>query len=62
MLTKTIYLIRHGETEFNRMGIVQGSGIDSDLNETGILQARAFFETYRHITFNKKNIFFHWFY
>ena len=35
------------------MGIVQGSGIDSDLNETGILQARAFFETYRHITFNK---------
>ncbi|WP_394990122.1 histidine phosphatase family protein [Emticicia sp.] len=53
MLTKTIYLIRHGETEFNRMGIVQGSGIDSDLNETGILQARAFFETYRHIVFNK---------
>ena len=53
MLTKTIYLIRHGETELNRMGIVQGSGIDSDLNETGISQAIAFFETYQHIAFDK---------
>lgn len=53
MLTKTIYLIRHGETEFNRMGVVQGSGIDSDLNETGISQARAFFEAYQHIAFDK---------
>ncbi|WP_435354218.1 histidine phosphatase family protein [Emticicia sp. SJ17W-69] len=53
MLTKTIYLIRHGETEFNRMGVVQGSGIDSDLNETGISQARAFFEAYQHIPFDK---------
>ncbi len=53
MLTKTIYLIRHGETELNRMGIVQGSGIDSDLNEKGISQARAFFDTYQHIAFDK---------
>jgi broad specificity phosphatase PhoE len=53
LLTKTIYLIRHGETEFNRMGVVQGSGIDSDLNETGVSQARAFFEAYKHIDFDK---------
>jgi broad specificity phosphatase PhoE len=53
LLTKTIYLIRHGETEFNRIGVVQGSGIDSELNETGILQASAFFDTYQHIAFDK---------
>lgn len=53
MLTKTIYLIRHGETEFNRRGIVQGSGIDSDLNELGFLQARAFFDAYQDIEFDK---------
>jgi probable phosphoglycerate mutase len=51
--TKTIYLIRHGETEFNRMGIVQGSGVDSDLNELGLSQARAFFEAYQHLSFHK---------
>ena len=53
MHTKTIYLIRHGETEFNRRGVVQGSGIDSDLNELGFIQARAFFEAYQHIEFDK---------
>jgi broad specificity phosphatase PhoE len=51
--TKTIYLIRHGETEFNRQGIVQGSGINSDLNEVGKAQAKAFFENYRHVAFDK---------
>ncbi len=53
MSTKTIYLIRHGETEFNRMGIVQGSGVDSDLNDMGISQALAFFEAYQHLPFQK---------
>ena len=51
--TKTIYLIRHGETDFNRQGIVQGSGVDSDLNELGQAQAEAFFQTYQHIPFDK---------
>ena len=53
MSKKTIYLVRHGETEFNRRGIVQGSGIDADLNTLGQLQAQAFFEAYRHIPFEK---------
>ena len=53
MQSKTIYLIRHGETEFNRIGVVQGSGIDSDLNETGLAQAKAFFESFQHINFDK---------
>ena len=33
---KKIYIIRHGETDFNRMNIVQGNGVDTDLNETGL--------------------------
>ncbi len=43
---KTIYIIRHGETDYNRKGIIQGSGIDSDLNETGRRQAQLFHEAY----------------
>ena len=50
---KDIYLIRHGETAFNRLGVVQGSGIDSDLNELGNLQAQSFFEFYKNIPFDK---------
>lgn len=53
MPVKTIYLIRHGETDFNKMGIFQGSGIDSELNEMGILQAEAFYSKYAHIPFQK---------
>ena len=47
----TLYILRHGETEFNRLQIVQGSGVDSDLNDTGHEQAHAFFETYQDIDF-----------
>ena len=36
----SLYFVRHGETEYNRRGIVQGGGIDSTLNETGREQAR----------------------
>jgi len=50
--TKTIYLIRHGQTDLNRQGIIQGCGVDTDLNETGRDQAQRFFEAYRHIDFN----------
>jgi probable phosphoglycerate mutase len=50
---KTIYLIRHGETDFNRQGIVQGSGVDSDLNELGRAQAEAFFQSYQNVNFDK---------
>ncbi len=37
----TLYLVRHGETEYNRRGIMQGGGIDSTLNPTGREQAHA---------------------
>lgn len=50
---KEIYLIRHGETEFNRLGIIQGSGVNSELNEKGRAQAQAFFDAYQDIPFQK---------
>lgn len=53
MTQKTIYLIRHGETDYNRRGVVQGSGVDSDLNEMGRAQAMAFFQAYQHVPFKK---------
>lgn len=53
MKTKKIYLIRHGQTEFNRQGIVQGSGIDAPLNELGRQQAEAFYQAYSHLNFEK---------
>lgn len=53
MTSKKIYIIRHGQTDLNRQGIVQGSGVDSDLNDTGRLQAEAFFKAYRNIAFDK---------
>ncbi|MFN8356957.1 MAG: histidine phosphatase family protein [Spirosomataceae bacterium] len=52
-ISKTIYLIRHGETEYNRKGIVQGSGVDADLNDLGRAQANSFYEFYKHIKFDK---------
>lgn len=52
-MTKKIYLTRHGQTDFNKKGIVQGSGIDSDLNELGRSQANSFFEKYKEVSFDK---------
>jgi len=50
---KEIYIIRHGETELNRKGIVQGRGINSDLNDLGRAQAEAFYQKYKEIPFDK---------
>ncbi len=47
------YFIRHGQTDYNLKGIVQGSGIDSELNENGIRQAYAFYDKYKAIPFDK---------
>lgn len=51
--SKKIYIVRHGQTDFNLKNIVQGSGVDSSLNERGRTQAKAFFEHYQHIAFEK---------
>ncbi|MEP7196799.1 MAG: histidine phosphatase family protein [Saprospiraceae bacterium] len=49
---KEIYILRHGETEQNLQGIVQGSGIDSSLNSTGRLQAQKFYNYYKSTEFD----------
>jgi broad specificity phosphatase PhoE len=46
-------VIRHGQTDFNLQNIVQGSGVDSSLNNQGRLQAEAFFNAYRSVPFDK---------
>ena len=48
----TIYFIRHGETDLNRQNIVQGSGMDTDLNPLGHAQAKAFFDAYSAVDFD----------
>lgn len=53
MEDKRVYLIRHGETDYNRMGIVQGSGVNAPLNEKGRLQARAFYQQFRSVPFDR---------
>jgi broad specificity phosphatase PhoE len=50
---KTIYLIRHGQTGHNHRGIVQGRYINSSLSKKGCRQAKAFFEAYKHVPFQK---------
>jgi probable phosphoglycerate mutase len=52
MNKRKIYIVRHGETEYNRLGIVQGSGVDKPLNSTGQKQAELFYEHYKHIPFD----------
>lgn len=53
MSTKKIYLIRHGQTDFNLKGIVQGSGVNAPLNEKGQAQALAFFNAYKDVKFDR---------
>ena len=48
-----LYIIRHAETEYNRKGIIQGSEVDSDINEIGESQANSFYEYYKDINFDK---------
>jgi broad specificity phosphatase PhoE len=48
-----LYLLRHGQTDFNVQGIVQGSGINSDLNDRGREQAAQFWEAYQDTPFTR---------
>ena len=49
---KTIYIIRHGQTDYNKNGIIQGRGIDSSLNDIGLNQAAKFYRAYHHVPFD----------
>lgn len=46
-MRKDFYVFRHGETELNKQKRWQGSGMDYDLNENGILQAQGLIEKLR---------------
>ena len=52
-MKKTLYIIRHGQTDLNKQGIIQGSGIDADLNARGRAQGTAFYEMYKDVPFDK---------
>ena len=53
MGSKKIYVIRHGQTDLNLRSIVQGSGVDASLNDTGRAQGKAFFDAYKAVPFDK---------
>jgi probable phosphoglycerate mutase len=53
LTSKKIYLLRHGQTDYNLKNIVQGSGVDTDLNERGRAQTDAFFRHYHAVPFDK---------
>ena len=53
MNLKKIYLLRHGQTDYNLQGVVQGSGIDAPINATGRAQAQAFFGAYQEVQFDQ---------
>lgn len=50
---KRVFIIRHGQTDYNLEGIVQGSGVDASLNDTGKSQAFAFYKHFRSVPFDK---------
>jgi probable phosphoglycerate mutase len=52
-MIKKLYIVRHGQTELNKLGIIQGRGKDTDLNDEGREQAQAFFNAYQHVPFDK---------
>lgn len=52
-MIKTLYIVRHGQTDLNKQGIVQGRGKNTDLNDEGRKQARQFYEAYKAVPFNK---------
>ena len=52
-MTKTLYIVRHGQTDLNKRGIIQGRGMDTDLNDESRKQALAFFNAYKNVPFDK---------
>lgn len=55
-MVKDIYIVRHGQTDYNLKGIVQGSGVDASLNDTGREQAAAFHKAYGNYPFDRVNL------
>ncbi|MBI1193006.1 MAG: histidine phosphatase family protein [Bacteroidetes bacterium] len=49
--TRDFYLVRHGETDYNRKRIVQGRGVNAPLNPKGQEQSRLFHRAYVNVDF-----------
>ncbi|MEO5675653.1 MAG: histidine phosphatase family protein [Chitinophagales bacterium] len=45
-MTKQLFIIRHGETDNNKQGIVQGRGVNPSLNDIGREQSLLFYQRY----------------
>jgi len=53
LISQKIYLVRHGQTDYNLQGIVQGCGVDASINALGEAQAKAFYDAYQSIPFDR---------
>ncbi len=51
-LVKELFIVRHGETDYNKQRIIQGRGVDSSLNAKGRKQAKALFDYYKDYSFD----------
>jgi len=47
-----LFLIRHAQTDANKLGILQGASMDTDINEEGEKQAQAFYQMYKSVPFD----------
>lgn len=52
-MIKTIYIVRHAQTDLNHHKILQGSRVDHSLNLVGKKQSKLFYEAYKDIVFQK---------
>ena len=50
-MEKLVHILRHGQTAYNKQNIIQGSGIDADLDEEGKAQAKQFYNKYKDVAF-----------
>lgn len=46
-MERELYIIRHGETNLNKQGIIQGRGVNSDINQEGRNQSARFHAFYK---------------
>ncbi|BDC98632.1 histidine phosphatase family protein [Persicobacter psychrovividus] len=52
-MKKTIYIARHGQTDYNKADLVQGRAIDAHLNDYGQAQGDAMSEALMKVSFDK---------
>ena len=50
-MIRDLYIVRHGETDYNRRHIVQGRGVNAPLNDKGQRQSRMFHAAYQNAGF-----------